>query len=91
MEDLGIIRKSSSPYSSPVVVVKKKDGSNRVCIDYKRLNKITTFDPQPMTPPADIFQEMIKMTREHDVWRGMIATPCSTALDDDDDDDDSLV
>ncbi|GFS15749.1 zinc finger protein [Elysia marginata] len=60
MEDLKFIRKSSSPYSSPVVVVKKKDGSNRVCIDYRRLNKITTFDPQPMTPPADVFQGMEK-------------------------------
>ncbi|GFR84054.1 zinc finger protein, partial [Elysia marginata] len=57
MEDLEIIRKSSSPYSSPVVVVKKKDGPNRVCIDYRRLNKITTFDPQPMTPPTGVFQE----------------------------------
>ncbi|GFS19330.1 Gypsy retrotransposon integrase-like protein 1 [Elysia marginata] len=60
MEDLEIIRKSSSPYSSPVVVVKKKDGSNRVYIDYRRLKKITTLDPQPLTPPADVFQSMEK-------------------------------
>ncbi|GFR80743.1 zinc finger protein [Elysia marginata] len=59
MEDLEIIRKSSSPYSSPVVT-KKKDSSNRVCIDYRRFNKITTFDPQPATPPADVFQGMEK-------------------------------
>ncbi|GFO19546.1 LOW QUALITY PROTEIN: Zinc finger protein [Plakobranchus ocellatus] len=50
MEDVGVIRKSSSPYASPVVVVKKKDGTNRVC---RRLNKLIIFDPQPMTPPAD--------------------------------------
>ncbi|GFO43810.1 Zinc finger protein [Plakobranchus ocellatus] len=55
MEDLGVIRESSSPYASPVVVVKKKDGTNHVCIDYRRLNKLTIFDPQLMTPPADIF------------------------------------
>ncbi|GFO42449.1 Zinc finger protein [Plakobranchus ocellatus] len=60
MEDLGIIRKSSSPYASPVVVVKKKDGTNRVCNDYRRLNKLTIFDPQAMTPQADIFQGMEK-------------------------------
>ncbi|GFO19508.1 Zinc finger protein [Plakobranchus ocellatus] len=60
IEDLGVIRKSSSPYVSPVVVVKKKDGTNRVCIDYRPLNKLTIFDPQPMTPPADIFQGMEK-------------------------------
>ncbi|GFO04409.1 Zinc finger protein [Plakobranchus ocellatus] len=49
MEDLGVIRKISSPYAS-LVLVKKKDGTNRVCIDYTRLNKLTVFDPQPMTP-----------------------------------------
>ena len=37
MEDLGIIRKSDSLYASPVVVVKEKDGSNRICIDFRRL------------------------------------------------------
>ncbi|GFR93729.1 transposon Ty3-I Gag-Pol polyprotein [Elysia marginata] len=60
MEDLELIRKSSSPCSSLVIVVRKKDGSNRVYIDYKPLNKVTTLDPQSMTPPADIFQGMEK-------------------------------
>ena len=58
MEDLGIIRKSDSPYASPVVVVKKKDGSNRICIDFCRLNKITVTDPQIVLSPAESFLGM---------------------------------
>ncbi|GFO41367.1 Pol polyprotein [Plakobranchus ocellatus] len=55
MENLGITRKSISPYSSPVFMVKKRDGSNRICIDYSELNKITVFEPHLMLP-ADVFQ-----------------------------------
>ena len=59
MEDLGVIPKSDSPYASPVVVVKKKkNGSNRVCIDFRRLNKITVTDPQPVPSPAESFLGM---------------------------------
>ena len=35
MMDTGIVRESSSPYASPLIVVKKKDGSNRICVDYR--------------------------------------------------------
>ena len=58
MEEMGIIRKSSSPYSSPVVVVKKKDGGNRICVDFRRLNKVTIIDPQPVPSPSDSFLDM---------------------------------
>jgi hypothetical protein len=58
MMRLGVIRESSSPYASPVVIVRKKDGSNRVCIDYRKLNKITVVDPEPMTPAVDVFQRI---------------------------------
>ena len=51
MEEMGIIQKSSSPYSSPVVV--KKDGGNRICVDFERLKKIAIIDPQPVPSPAD--------------------------------------
>ena len=41
MIKMGVIRESSSPYASPVVVVKKKDDTNLACDDYRKLNKIT--------------------------------------------------
>ena len=44
----GVIRESSSPYASPVEVVKKRDNTNRVCVDYRKLNKVTVFDPEPI-------------------------------------------
>ena len=51
MIKMGVIRESDSPYASPVVVVKKKDNTNRVCLDYRKLNKLTVIDPEPMRPP----------------------------------------
>ena len=55
-----IIRKSSSPFASPVVIVKKPDGSNRVCVDYRRINNVTLFDPEPMMTPEDFFSKLNK-------------------------------
>ena len=60
MLDLGIIRTSASPYACPIVIVKKKDISNRICVDYRKLNKVTVADPEPMKTPKDLFQRLGK-------------------------------
>lgn len=44
----GIIRESSSPYSSPLVIVRKKNGSLRLCVDYRQLNAKTRRDAFPL-------------------------------------------
>ena len=44
-----IVEQSNSPYSNNLVMVKKKDGSTRVCVDFRRLNEVTVFDAYPLT------------------------------------------
>ena len=52
---MNVVEESSAAYASPVVMVKKPDGSTRVCVDYRRLNNVTIFDPEPMTTAEEIF------------------------------------
>ena len=53
-----IIEESDSPYSSPVVLVKKKDKSVRFCVDYRRLNDVTVFDCEPMPQIDEVLSRL---------------------------------
>ena len=55
---MGIIEESTAAYASPVVMVEKPDGTKRVCVDYRRLNCVTVFDPEPMPTAEEIFAKL---------------------------------
>ena len=58
MLELGIISRSNSPYAAPIVLVPKKDGTVRFCIDFRRLNKVSVFDPELMPNPEELFSHL---------------------------------
>nr|GEW88746.1 hypothetical protein [Tanacetum cinerariifolium] len=57
-QDKGFIRPSSSPWEAPVLFVKKKDGSFRMCIDYRELNKLTVKNRYPLPRIDDLFDQL---------------------------------
>ncbi|GKF22283.1 putative reverse transcriptase domain-containing protein, partial [Tanacetum coccineum] len=58
LTEKGFIRPSSSPWGAPVLFVKKKDGSFRMCIDYRELNKLTVKNRYPLPRIDDLFDQL---------------------------------
>ncbi|GJW05024.1 reverse transcriptase domain-containing protein [Tanacetum coccineum] len=58
LQDKGFIRPSHSPWGAPVLFVKKKDGSFRMCIDYRELNKLTIKNRYPLPRIDDLFDQL---------------------------------
>ncbi|KAI3802152.1 hypothetical protein L1987_30279 [Smallanthus sonchifolius] len=58
LSDKGFIRPSHSPWGAPVLFVKKKDGSFRMCIDYRELNKLTIKNRYPLPRIDDLFDQL---------------------------------
>ncbi|GKA40201.1 putative reverse transcriptase domain-containing protein, partial [Tanacetum coccineum] len=58
LQDKGFIRPSSSPWGAPVLFVKKKNGSFRMCIDYRELNKLTVKNRYPLPRIDDLFDQL---------------------------------
>ena len=77
--DRGQIEESSSPWSSPVVLVRKKDKTMRFCIDYRRLNSITIKDAFPLPRIDEIFDQLTdaKYYTKFDFKSGYFQVPLS--------------
>ncbi|GKC62553.1 putative reverse transcriptase domain-containing protein, partial [Tanacetum coccineum] len=58
LADRGFIQPSTSPWGAPVLFVKKKDGSFRMCIDYRELNKLTIKNRYPLPRIDDLFDQL---------------------------------
>ncbi|GJW97273.1 putative reverse transcriptase domain-containing protein [Tanacetum coccineum] len=90
LSDKGFIRPSSSPWGDPVLFVKKKDRSFRMCIDYRELNKLTVKNRYPLPRIDDLFDQLqgsrfqvmpFGLTNAQAVFRDLMNRMCKPFLD----------
>ena len=58
LQDKGFIRPSTSPWGAPVLFAKKKDGSLRLCVDYRQLNRVIVKNKYPLPKIDDLFDQL---------------------------------
>jgi len=58
MQETDVIQPSNSPWASPVVLVRKKDGTHRFCVDYRELNSVTRADTFPLPRIDDLLDQL---------------------------------
>src|SRR3954468_1195390 len=58
LQNLGYIQRSTSPWGAPILFVKKKDGSFKLCVDYRRLNAVTVKNKYLMPCIDDLFDQL---------------------------------
>jgi len=83
LEAQGIIEDSNSPWAAPVVLVRKKDGGARVCVDYRRLNALTKTDCYPIPRIDDLLAHLAgkKWFSTFDANKGFHQVPLSCSED----------